>query len=163
LQQTLAEMADAQKKGIKRMRSETGIVSKKSSLPQVRRCSCALCFGLIVTDRWASVSDRAQGEMYEKWKKRTRREVGGTDEDGGRPMPNVRVNTKAKEELRTADQIRKGKESKENMKHKNMAKDKRGKMEASQRKKKKAGQEKYGNKKVNFSGMSRKSKVIVRV
>ena len=35
VKQTLAEMAEVQKKGIKRMRSETGIVSKKSSLPQV--------------------------------------------------------------------------------------------------------------------------------
>ena len=49
------------------------------------------------------------------------------------------------------------------MKMKNMKKDKRGKMESSQRKKKKANQEKYGNKKVNFSGMTRKSKLIVRV
>lgn len=35
VKQTLAEMAEVQKKGIKRMRSETGIVSKKSALPQV--------------------------------------------------------------------------------------------------------------------------------
>lgn len=101
--------------------------------------------------------------MYEKWKKRTRREVGGHDEDSGRPMPNVKVNTKVRDELRGADQIRKIKDTKENMKNKNMQKDKRGKMEASQRKKKKGNQEKYGNKKVNFSGMSRRSKVIVRV
>lgn len=102
--------------------------------------------------------------MYEKWKKRTRREIGGTDDSTDhRPMPNVKVNTKVKDELRSADQIRTSKATKENMKMKNMKKDKRGKMESSQRKKKKANQEKYGNKKVNFSGMTRKSKLIVRV
>lgn len=131
-------MAESQKKGIKRMRSETGVVSKKSALPQ--------------------------GEMYEKWKKRTRREVGGSGEDGDyRPMPNVKVNHKVKDEIRSAEQIRSLKATKDNMKVKNMKKDKRGKMESNQRKKKKADQEKYGNKKVNFSGMSRRSKMIVRV
>lgn len=102
--------------------------------------------------------------MYEKWKKRTRREVGGTDEDGGRPMPNVKVNTKVKDELRTGDQIRKIKDSKENTKRKNMEKGKRAKLEAGQRKKKKAAQEKYGNKKVDLAnGRNRRSKLIVRV
>ena len=102
--------------------------------------------------------------MYEKWKKKTRREIGGSGDDvDSRPMPNVKVNHKVKDELRTIDQIKTMKANKDNMKVKNMSKDKRTKMEASQRKKKKANQEKYGNKKVNYSGTSRKSKIIVRM
>lgn len=157
-------MAESQKKGLKRMRSETGVMSKKSSLAQV--LYLLVCTSMLGADK-LNGSVRAgtvQGEMYEKWKKRTRREIGGSGDDAdSRPMPNVKVNTKVKDELRSADQIRKMKASKENMKTKNMQKDKRGKMEASQRRKKKANQEKYGNSKVNHSGMSRRSKLIVRV
>ncbi|KAJ1417432.1 P-loop containing nucleoside triphosphate hydrolase protein, partial [Ochromonadaceae sp. CCMP2298] len=51
VKQTLAEMAEVRGKGVKRIRSENGFISKKSATPQ--------------------------GEMYEKWKKRTRREIGG--------------------------------------------------------------------------------------
>lgn len=36
VKQTLQEMAESQQRGVKRMRSETGIISKKSALPQVR-------------------------------------------------------------------------------------------------------------------------------
>lgn len=101
--------------------------------------------------------------MYEKWKKKTRREIGGNDDDGAqRPGPNVKVNHKVRDELRSADDIRNLKSTKDNMKLKNMKKDQRGKVEAGMRKKKKANQEKYGNKKVLASGMSRKSKLIVR-
>lgn len=35
VKQTLQEMAECQQRGVKRMRSETGIISKKSALPQV--------------------------------------------------------------------------------------------------------------------------------
>jgi hypothetical protein len=108
--------------------------------------------------------------MYEKWKKKTRREVGG---DGGENEgaaararygagPNVKNNHKAKDELRSADQIRVIKAGKDNMKLKNMKKDQRTKIEAGQRKKKKANLEKYGNAKTNFSGANRRSKLIVK-
>ena len=46
---------------------------------------------------------------------------------------------------------------------KNMRKDKRTKLEATQRKNRKSNFEKYGNKKLNGAGASRKSKLIVRV
>lgn len=39
VKQTLQEMAESQKKGVKRMRTESGIISKKSALPQVNNCS----------------------------------------------------------------------------------------------------------------------------
>lgn len=132
-------MAENQKRGVKRMRTETGIISKKSALPQ--------------------------GEMYEKWKKRTHKEIGGNDPDAGttRMGPNVKVNTKVRDELRSATEIRSLKAGKDNMKLKNMKKDKRGKVEAGMRKKRKANQETYGNKKVMHAGMSRRSKLVVRV
>lgn len=40
VKQTLQEMAECQQRGVKRMRSETGIISKKSALPQVRFSNC---------------------------------------------------------------------------------------------------------------------------
>ena len=103
--------------------------------------------------------------MYEKWKKKTRREVGseGGEESAYRAGPNIKVNSKVKDELRTGAQIRSIKSTKDNMKVKNMSKEKRSKMEAGQRKKKQADYAKYGNKKVNYAGQSRRSKMIVRV
>lgn len=132
-------MAENQKRGVKRMRTETGIVSKKSALPQ--------------------------GEMYEKWKKRTHKEIGGNDPDAGpsRAGPNMKVNSKVRDEIRSASEIRAIKEGKDNMKLKNMKKDKRGKIEAASRKKRKANSETYGNKKVQYAGMSKRSKLIVRM
>lgn len=46
VKQTLQEMAESQKKGVKRMRTESGIISKKSALPQVSNCSLCLNFSL---------------------------------------------------------------------------------------------------------------------
>lgn len=112
--------------------------------------------------------------MYEKWKKRTRREVGNLSEDSGPTHnynnnnnnsrgPNIRVNTKVRDELRSASEIKKLKGKKDDLKMKNMRKDKRTKLEATQRKNRKSNFEKYGNKKLNGAGASRKSKLIVRV
>ena len=132
-------MAENQKKGVKRMRTETGIISKKSVLPQ--------------------------GEMYEKWKKKTHKEIGGHDPDANFSCagPNVKVNSKVHDELRSATEMKQIKAGKDNMKLKNMKKDKRGQVEAGMRKKRKANQETYGNKKVAYAGMSKRSKMIVRV
>ena len=107
--------------------------------------------------------------MYEKWKKRTRREVGNLSEDSSYPThnssrgPNIRVNTKVRDELRSASEIKKLKGKKDDLKMKNMRKDKRTKLEATQRKNRKSNFEKYGNNKLNGAGASRKSKLIVRV
>ena len=94
-----------------------------------------------------------QGEMYNKWKKKTRREIsapgGGNDGDGdsggrgggsygSRPNPNFKVNSKVPNELQTAEQIRKSRVYKDNMKNKNMSKDKRTNLEGLARKKKSA-------------------------
>lgn len=103
--------------------------------------------------------------MYEKWKKRTHKEVGGIDPDSTftRGGPNVKVNSTVRDELRSAREMKTIKAGKDNMKLKNMKKDKRGQVEAGMRKKRKANQETYGNKKVAYAGMSKRSKMIVRV
>ncbi len=80
--------------------------------------------------------------MYSKWKKKTRREISaagfGDDSIDSRPNPNYKVNSKVPNELNNADQIRKSRIFKENMKKKNMTKDKRTHLEGLARKKKTA-------------------------
>ena len=106
--------------------------------------------------------------MYEKWKKRTRKEVGGgtpgvvdfgNDYDD-RPRPNVKVNNKVKDELRSAEDIRKMKSVKDNNKQKNMKKDKRTKFENSARQKKNASAKEAQFK---TKAGSRKTKAILRM
>ena len=95
------------KRGPKRLRTESGVLIKGSSLPQ--------------------------GEMYEKWKKKSKREInndstmGGNndDADDDRPRPNFKVNTNVKDELKSAPEIRKSRKQKDKLKLKNMEKDKR--------------------------------------
>jgi len=77
--------------------------------------------------------------MYNKWKKRTRREVsapGQADHDDDRPMPNVKVNRHLKDELKDINTLRKARKVKDNLKLKNMTKDKRRKVEGAAKKKK---------------------------
>lgn len=114
-------------------------------------------------------SSRPQGEMYEKWKKRTRKEVGGgvagvvdfgNDYDD-RPRPNVKVNQKVKDELRSAQDIRKAKSIKDNNKQKNMKKDKRTKFENSARQKKNAAAKESQQFKTKAG--SRRTKAILRM
>lgn len=109
VKQSLEEMASS-KKGAKRIRTESGIMIKGSSLPQ--------------------------GEMYEKWKKKTKREVSmaglGSDDDD-RPRPSFKHNTKVPDEIRSAHEVRKLKANKTNLKMKNMEKSKRTKLEAKNR------------------------------
>jgi hypothetical protein len=101
--------------------------------------------------------------MYEKWKKKSRKEIGGVameDNDvATRPNPNYRVNTKVKNELRNVVEIKKLQKSRENNKFKNMKKDKRTQFENMNRKKKKEA-----NKSQNYSttARNRRSKVIVK-
>ena len=101
VRQTLEEMSQSKRAG--KIRSESGVVRHgKSSKPQ--------------------------GEMYNEWKKKTRREVnisGADDEDYSKPKPDWRVNRKVPEELKNAQQIRKAHKEKEKMNLKNMSKDKR--------------------------------------
>lgn len=65
--------------------------------------------------------------MYEKWKKKSRREINvvgeASDDDG--PRPNVRYNKHVKDELRNEEQIRKIQKVRDKNKLKNMNKDKR--------------------------------------
>lgn len=137
VKQSLEEMASSQQRGAKRMRTESGVIVKGSSRPQ--------------------------GEMYEKWKKKSHREIGGLSavEDDDRPRPNVRVNRHVREELRSAQDIRKGKKSAENNKMKNMKKDKRTKFEASARKKKAV--DSNSQRKFSTKAGSRKTTAILRV
>ena len=113
VKQSLEEMS--QIKGVKRLRTESGAPIQKSSIPQ--------------------------GEMYAKWKKKSKREVslpGVLDTADDRPRPNFKANRGATEELRDANVIRKMKKDNEKNKLKNMPKEKRGKIE---RQKKKAKSE----------------------
>jgi hypothetical protein len=109
-------------------------------------------------------SSLLQGEMYAKWKKRTRNEVslpGQGDADGDdRPRPNMKVNRGVKDELLTAKDMHKIKKTKENSKLKNMKKDKRSKIENKGRKAKatKDAASKYSGTKAG----QRKVKAILR-
>ncbi len=137
VKQSLEEMASNQQHGAKRMRTESGVVIKSSGKPA--------------------------GELYEKWKKKSHRQVGGLggEDDDDRPRPNVKVNRHVKDELRTAVDIRKGKKSSENNKLKNMKKDKRSKFEASARKKKSA--DSNSQRKFSTKAGSRKTTAILRM
>lgn len=136
-QQSLEEIA--QLKGPKRARSESGGGSMQTSkIPQ--------------------------GEMYAKWKKKSKREVsapGQGDAEDDRPVPNVRVNRHAPVELKTADVIRKAKAVKADKKLKNMSKDRRGKIEGQKRKKRAFDNAAAMRKKTKAGG--RKVKAILRM
>ena len=129
VKQTLEEMA--QSKGNKRVRTESGALVKGSKAPA--------------------------GELYKKWKKRTRREisvVGGDEEE----RPKVKVNTHVKSELRSAAEIRKLKREKADLTLKNMSRDKRRKIEGRMKRKKAANAAK-----TNFGKAgNRRVKIIVR-
>eukprot|EP00602_Paraphysomonas_sp_CaronLab_P001583 CAMPEP_0185030076 /NCGR_PEP_ID=MMETSP1103-20130426/16815_1 /TAXON_ID=36769 /ORGANISM="Paraphysomonas bandaiensis, Strain Caron Lab Isolate" /LENGTH=762 /DNA_ID=CAMNT_0027565051 /DNA_START=427 /DNA_END=2715 /DNA_ORIENTATION=+ len=138
VKQTLEEMSQS-KSGVKKVRTESGVVLSKSAKPQ--------------------------GEMYNTWKKKTKREVSlagtGDDDDDtyNRPKPNFRFNRKVPDEIRNAHQIRKIQNKRSDMKLKNMKKEKRKSIEGNNRKKK-SEQAKNA-----FSGPkagNRKVKVIVR-
>jgi hypothetical protein len=103
-------------KGLKRLRSESGAPVQMSKAPQ--------------------------GEMYEKWKKKTKREISmpGMGDEDDRPRPNFKFNSKVKDELRSSKDIKKMKDERANLKLKNMSKDKRRKIEGQQRKAKKAAE-----------------------
>jgi hypothetical protein len=108
-------MASSTKSGLKRMRSESGVVMKSSN--------------------------KEQGEMYERWKKKRKLEI--NTEDSGkdvdyRKRPNFRINTSVKDELRNPNQIRKIVKERENMKLKNTEKGKRRQIEGAMRQKRQA-------------------------
>ena len=127
----MAEMAEAGKKGIKRLRSESGIGSQ--------------------------TSQKTMGELYEKWKKKSRKEIrtiGGEDDDSSSgPSPKARYNLDVPDELKNVDQIRKLHKQKDKMKIKNMSKDKRAKVVAKMKPKKvDPVLARYKNIKVAFAG-----------
>ena len=109
VKQTLKEMSEA--RGAKKVRTESGVSSSNQS------------------------SKKAAGEMYAKWQKKTKREVGGVETEDNGPRPNFKVNNKVPEELRTTEQIRKILKKREDMKLKNMPKEKRKKIEKANREK----------------------------
>ncbi len=94
-------------------------------------------------------SAKPVGDMYNKWVKKTHREINtfkvmsdiGTDygDNGanGRPMPKWKHNMDVPSELKNEDQIRKEHKIKDNLKMKNLPKEKRKSMEAAAKKKKK--------------------------
>lgn len=136
VQQTLEEMSQS-KHGAGKIRSESGVMRH-------------------------SKSSKPQGEMYNDWKKKTRREVsiaGTGDEDYGQPKPNWRVNRKVPEELKNAQQIRKAQKAKDDMKLKNMSKEKRKSMTGNKKKNAAEAQ------KSKFSGSKagqRKVRIVMR-
>jgi hypothetical protein len=100
--------------------------------------------------------------MYKRWMKKSMREVGNNFEDDGNvSRPNVKVNTKVPDELRNAEQLSKRKSAKDNNKLKNMAKDKRKKIE--KREKEKHQQAKMNSKKFAPTKGSSKIRCIVRM
>lgn len=106
-------------KGVKRMRLDTGTIGK-SKVPA--------------------------GEMYNKWAKRTRREINtdtvttsrGDDADD-RPIPNVKFNKNVRSELKSEQELRKAQKVRQDNLLKNMPKDKRRKIEEAKRAEKKGG------------------------
>ena len=133
VKQSLEEMSA--NKGNKRIRTESGVTQ---------------------------TSSRPQGELYEKWKKKSKREIntGNTDDDDDfRNRPNFKVNTNVKDELRSATDIRKLHNQKSKNKLKNMEKDKRASVE---KKMKKSGST-FQNKKLMNNDRRRKGKVIIRM
>lgn len=67
--------------------------------------------------------------MYNKWKKRTRKEIDSAnlynDSYPDRPVPNAKYNSKVPNELRSAQQIKVIRKDRDKSKLKNMGKDKR--------------------------------------
>jgi hypothetical protein len=133
-------MASSKTSSSKRIRTETGAIRSSSSKPQ--------------------------GEMYETWKKKTKREISlpgagaDLDQDASRPRPNVKYNAHVKDELRSAGEIRQIKAKRDDNKLKNMSKDVRKKIQG----KKSQAKGKYVPDKLryNMNGSNRKMKVIIR-
>jgi hypothetical protein len=96
------------------------------------------------------------GELYEKWKKKSRKEIrtiGGDDDNVSGPSPKARYNLDVPDELKNVDQIRKLHKQKDKMKIKNMSKDKRAKVVGKTKPKKEDPVlARYKNIKVSFSG-----------
>ena len=105
--------------------------------------------------------------MYEKWKKKSHREIGvvsfDDDDDDDRPRPNFKVNRHVKDEIKSPQELKKLNKSKQNIKLKNMNKAKRTQIESKSRKAKKATNSNNNIKKNAMLGKNRKSKIIVRV
>ena len=102
--------------------------------------------------------------MYAKWKKRTQREVaapGLGDAADDRPVPNFKHNRHVKDEIQSADTIRKAHLYKEDKKLKNMSKDKRSKIMGLQKKKK--AQAQAQSQKGKTKAGSRRVKAILRM
>lgn len=128
----------------KRIRTETGVIAKTSNRPQ--------------------------GELYDKWKKKSRKEIGtiamdeddrGDDHRHSRPSPNVKVNRHVKDEVRSHQELKKLHKQKSEMAMKNMRKDKRTSIENANRKKKKA-QQTAKTQNYSTSARNRRSKVLIR-
>lgn len=121
VKQTLSEMAESQKKGLKRMRSEAGAMTS------------------------IKASDKKAGEMYERWKKKRRMEITSPepgsqwvdDDEDVRRRPNFKVNKQVKSELKSTAEVRKTIKKRKDTELKNMPKEKRRMIEKKQRAQKK--------------------------
>lgn len=114
VRQTLSEMVESTKSGLKRMRSESGVNTQRSN--------------------------KEQGELYEQWKKKRKREINSDDVEDDtdyRNRPNFKINTHIKSELKQVHEVKSIHKKRENLKLKNMEKGKRKQIEAANRKKKK--------------------------
>ncbi len=122
-----------------------------------------------------SKSAKPAGEMYKAWAKKTHREVNtfkvmadigadvGPSRDDGLPVPKFRHNLNVPSELKNEQQIRKQKKEQQNLKLKNMPKEKRRGIEAAQRKKKSNAQKAGAMKSNMVHKAARKSlKAIMR-
>ena len=121
VKQSLQEIADL--KGNKRMRSETGVGSRGKSKKPV-------------------------GELYKQWAKKTHREINtenvtaglGVDDyrenADGKPLPRFKNNIAIANELKNEQEVKKIQSTRENMRVKNLPKEKRKAMENAARQKK---------------------------
>jgi ATP-dependent RNA helicase DDX54/DBP10 len=104
VKQSLSEIAAGGGRDGKRVRSESGVVASSKKKPV--------------------------GDMYDRWKKKSHREVGGISTDGDNsPRPNFKSNRHVKDELRGPAELAKLQKKKSNIKMKNMTKEKRTSLE----------------------------------
>jgi ATP-dependent RNA helicase DDX54/DBP10 len=137
--QSLEEMAQSGK-GSKRIRTESGVTLGRTS-------------------------KQPAGEMYEKWKKKSRREIeiAGTSEvvdfTSTQPRPNFKHNSKVPSELKSVQEIKSNRKKKQSQTLKNMSKDKRKSVLGNDAKRKAL---KSGNIQIGTKAGQRKVKVVMR-
>lgn len=147
-------------KGAKRIRTESGVISGKRSKQPAVIITCSYNLFKVL-----KVIMSSQGEMYEKWKKKSKREIeiAGTPEivdfTRSQPRPNFKHNAKVPSELKSAQDIKASRKKKEGQKLKNMNKAKRKSVLGNDAKKK---AKKLGNVQIGTKAGQRKVKAVLR-